>query len=185
MLTRVFNTDGDNVGLSINCTALFVAGYVIDIYNGNELVGHIDHDSNPPILVYPKTDLHSIACGIYPDSDVYTVIKLGSPVPITVLSSPTNPGPFVGDMLFVEAFSPSVSATIQTDIENRFLDTGPVTMESMVALGSLPCEGVFPFEEPCLLRAPAVSPTGRLVMVVAFIAAGSVLLSRRWRVLRG
>lgn len=184
MLTRIFNFDGDTLGLIINCQALSVAGYSIDIYNGSVLVGHVDHPGSAPIMSFPKTDLKSIACGIYPDSDVYTVLELGAPVPITVLTG-TNPGPFVGDMLFVEAFEPSALATVQTDIENRFLDTGPVTMESMVALGSLPCEGVFPFEEPCLAAVPAVSPTGQLVMVVAVMAAGSVLLSRRRRVLSG
>ena len=82
MLTRVWG-DGDNLGASINCTALLVAGYSIDIYNDHKLVGHIDHPANPPIFLFPKVDLDSIACGIYPDADVYTVIKFGAPVPFS------------------------------------------------------------------------------------------------------
>ena len=174
MVTRVWG-DGDNLGLSINCTALFVAGYSIDIYNGDELVAHLDHPPNPPILSYPKTDFRSIACGIYPDADVYTVIELGSPVPITVTSSFTNPGPFVGDMFFIEAFSPEFEATLQTDIENRFFHTGPVTMEKMVALDTLPCGGAFPFVEPCL-GVPALSRAAWLGLAVALVAAGSAVL---------
>ena len=180
MLTRIWG-DGDNIGLSINCTTLFVAGYSIDIYNGGELVAHIDHDPNPPILLYPKADLRSIACGIYPDSDVYTVIELGSAVPITVSTSFTNPGPFVGDMMFIEAFSPAALATSQTDIENRFFHTGPITMEAMVALDTLPCGGAFPFAEPCEAASVPALPRAALgVLALALIAtAGARRLLRR------
>ena len=178
MLTRIWG-DGANVGLSINCTALFVAGYSIDIYNDGVLAGHVDHDSSPPILLYPKEDLRSIACGIYPDADVYTVIELGGPQPITVTSSTTNPGPFVGDMLFVEAFGPFAKATSQTDIENRFFHTGPVTMAEMERRDILPCGGQFPFAAPCQ-SVPAMSTAGWLALGVALIAVGGgVLLSRQ------
>ncbi len=177
MLTRIWG-DGDNLGMSVNCTALSVAGYSIEIYNGGELVGQIDHPQNPPILLIPKVDVRSIACGIYPDSDVYTVIEFGSPVPIQLTTLPLPP--VVGDMIFIEAFSPLEAPTSMTDIENRFLLTGPVTMETMVALDTLPCDGEFPFVEPCAVPIPVMSRVGLLVLAAMLITAASgILMSRR------
>ena len=141
MLTRIFNIDGNRLGHSVNCTALSVTGYEIYIYNGTQLVAQVEHGTNPPILVYPKSDLNSIACGIYPDSDVYTVFRLGAPVPIEVFTSATDPGPFVGDMVFVKAVGPNVTPTLQTDIESRFFLTGPVLMTSMERADTLPGQG--------------------------------------------
>ncbi len=185
MLTRIWG-DGDNLGMSVNCTALSVAGYSIDIYNGGELVGHIDHPQNSPIVLFPKTDVRSIACGIYPDGDVYTVIELGAPVPITITTLPTTPPPIVGDMLFIEAFSPAELPTSMTDIENRFLMTGPVLMETMVEFDTLPCGGQFPFVEPCTeVAVPAVPPAGLLVLVLMLIAAATATLQSRRRVPTG
>lgn len=134
MLTRVVNFNGTHIRHTIDCSFLRVTGYLIEIYNGNDLVQHQDLGIDPPFLIYPKEDLLSIECGILPNGDVYTEFKLGSPQPITVLRSLTDPGPFTGDRVFVLAIEPQDFPTLQTDIENVFFQTGPITIDSEVIL---------------------------------------------------
>ena len=137
MLTDMINFDGNNVRHTISCSAILVTGYQVSIYNGNQLVSFQDHGPNPPLLIYPKTDLSWMACGIWPDGSVYSVFQLGSPQPITLQTSSSTPGPFTGDLVFVTALAPQKIPTEQSGIENTFFATGPMAFASVEA-GSLP-----------------------------------------------
>lgn len=134
MLTKMVNFNGSDIRHSIDCSVIQVQGYIIHIYNGNLLVETQNLGADPPLLLYPKEDLDTIACGIWPDGNLYTVFKLGSPQPISLLTSSVNQGPFIGDKVLVTALSPPEPATIQTDIENTFVNTGPMRLTSMEAV---------------------------------------------------
>jgi hypothetical protein len=165
MLTRIVNFNDTHIRYSVDCGAVQVAGYSIDIYKGKKHVQHQDLGINPPVLLYPKEDLVSMACGIWPNGDVYTVFRLGSPQPISLQTSPTSTGPFTGDVVFVSAFSPQHLPTQQTAIENVFFATGPVTLASVEA-GSLPGAGT-PCSGDC-----AADLAGDLTAVSRFMRKG-------------
>lgn len=138
MVTRLADFgDGINLVNSINCTGVQVAGYQIDAYIGTELVATIMHHAAPPLFVFPKVDVRSIACGILPDQNLTSDIRFAAPVPVTIFTLPGQPT-VVLDSVFITAFDPSVSIGLQTDIENRFHFTGPVTMTSMFRSDTLP-----------------------------------------------
>lgn len=136
MLTRIVNFSGTDLRHSISCSEILVEGYRVWIYNGTELVKFQELGVDPPLLNYPKVDIHWIACGIRPNGDAYTVFRLGSAQSITVVTAP-EPGPFDGDLVFVEAFSPQRLPTQQNAIENTFFATGTLAIASMEA-GALP-----------------------------------------------
>jgi len=133
MLSRIINFDGETIRHSIDCSAVQVAKYIVHIYNGDVLVETQDLGVNPPILTYPKTDIGSIACGIWPDGNLYTVISFLAPHPIGFLTSSSDSGPFIGDKVLVSALSPQKFPEIQTAIENRFFNMPQVRMSSMEA----------------------------------------------------
>jgi len=133
MLTTIVNFDGDNIRHAIDCSTVQVQKYVIHVYSGELLVETQDLGINPPLLIYPKTDIGSIACGIWPNGDLYTVIHLGSLQPITFLTSPGDQGPFIGDRILVSALSPQQVPSLQTAIENRFLNVPQIRFSSMEA----------------------------------------------------
>jgi len=133
MLTKIINFDGDTIRHSIDCSAVQVAKYVLNVYNHGILVEMQDLGVNPPLLTYPKTDIASIACGLWPNGDLYTVIQFDVPQAITVLTSPTDEGPFVGDSILVSAISPQQFPTLQTAIENRFLNVPQIRLVGMEA----------------------------------------------------
>jgi hypothetical protein len=139
MATRLVNFDNARVRHVIDCSEILVESYSISIYLEDQLVHSEDLGINPPVLLYPKTDLLWIACGIFPNGDAYTVFELGSSQEISLFSSPNDPGPYVGNMVFVVALSPELVPTEQESIETTFFNTGPVmTMTAMAALPE-PC----------------------------------------------
>lgn len=133
MLTRIVNFDGATIRHSIDCSVVQVAKYIVHIYNGDVLVETQDLGFDPPVLIYPKTDIGSIACGIWPNGDLYTVISFHAPLPIGFLTSPGDAGPFVGDKVLVSALAPQKIPEIQTAIENRFFNVPEIRMDSMEA----------------------------------------------------
>lgn len=139
MLTRIVNFSGTDIKHSISCSEILVEGYKIWIYNGSEFVAFRELGVDPPVLQYPKVDILWIACGIRPNGNAYTVFRLGSAQSISLLTPP-DPGPFEGDLVFVEAFAPQKIPTQQNAIENTFFATGTMTIASMEA-GALPGQG--------------------------------------------
>ena len=152
MLTRIVNFNGDEVRHSIDCSAIRIARYTIEIYDADVLVKRID-TINPPLMTSPKEDMLSMACGIWPNGDVYTVFRLAKPQPITFLDRQIEGGPFTGDVVFVAGFDPADVPTLQTDIENVFLATGPVVLAAMEA-GPIPKDLRLPCGRECTPEAP-------------------------------
>lgn len=140
MLTRLINFDRNRIKLSVTCSGIGVQEYDISIFDGEALTGYQSLGAELPVLIYPKEDLLSIACGIWNNGDVYTEMIFAAAQPFTIISLGADPGPFVGDMLFITGRMPTSIPTSQTAIENTFVATGPVTMTSMFVSG---CYGDF------------------------------------------
>jgi hypothetical protein len=138
MRIRIVNYNGTHVRHAVHCSYIKVQSYTISIYNQGELVA-FGNVKDPPILIYPKEDIISAACGIWPNGDTFTEVRIGSPQPINLLRILGNPdiGPFTGDVIFIEALGPEEIPTMQTDIENIFFQTGPMAIAAMEA-GDLP-----------------------------------------------
>lgn len=147
MRTTIVNFDGDNLRHVVDCSKVQVEYYSIDVYDGNDLVQHQDLGVDPPALIAPKEDIRYIACGIYPNGDLYTVFQMGSPQPITFFTSST-PGPYTGDVVFVTAYAPHIVPTLQTDIIMRLVNVMSITLASMEVSSSLPGDG-FPCPGNC------------------------------------
>ena len=133
MLSRIINFDGSTIRHSIDCSVVEVETYLVHIFNGTSLVHMQDLGVDPPTLTYPKGDLGSIACGIWPNGDLYTVITFLGPHPVGFLTAPGDTGPFMGDKVLVSALAPGKFPEIQTAIENRFFNMPEVRMDSMEA----------------------------------------------------
>jgi hypothetical protein len=136
-LTRVTNVDGANVELIMDCGAILVREYIVEIYDGGQLVEErVLHGNAIPYLRFGKVDLEAMACAILGNGDVYTTVRLGNAVPIYIREG-SFVGPFVGSCVRMWGRRPVRVPSLQEAIENRFIDSGPVILTSVFA-GALP-----------------------------------------------
>ncbi len=192
MVTTIVNFNGDDVKTIVDCSAIEVLGYTVEIYQGLVLVSRQNVGVGPPSLFYPREDLLSLTCGIEPNGDVFTAIRLENPQPIRVETPISDPGPFTGDLILVFANKPGLIPTLQTAIQNVFFNTGDVTMSSMfagalqsrctsnadeLAAGITPCDFDNPGEDNPASPLAAVLPTGRHSMVGDYVAAFTTLIN--------
>jgi hypothetical protein len=135
MLTQLVNYDGAHVRQIVTCDTLGSVNYVVRIYSSETLVEEQDHGLEPPAFSYPRADVAWMGCGIMPNGELYAATELGSPQAITVLDWP-DPGPFTGNLIFVQALSPDHRADLQERIDETFAATGPVEITAMAALAA-------------------------------------------------
>lgn len=136
-VTTIVNFDGASVRLKMDCAAVGVTSYAVEIYNAGPLVHAQPLATDTPILLFPKVDIQAMACAILPDGELYTTIAFGSATPLTIQTTQGMLGPFTGDCIKLRGFNPASMPTLQSAIENRFRNTGPVTITSLFA-GPLP-----------------------------------------------
>lgn len=135
--SRVINVSGSTIRMDMDCGAIAVAAYSTEIYSNGALVYAQPPNINPPVLLFPKGDMVAMACALLTNGDLYTTVSFGGDVPFTLQTPSGNLGPFTGQCVKLRGFSPALLPTLQEAIENRFKNTGPVTIASLFA-GSLP-----------------------------------------------
>jgi len=136
-ITRIQNVGGGTVRMDMDCGAIQVAAYSTEVYDNNTLVYAQTPTADTPILLFPQADMEAMACALLPDGDLYTTVRFGGSIPITLQTASGNLGPFTGSCVKIRGYSPALVPTLQEAIENRFKDTGPVSIVSLYA-GALP-----------------------------------------------
>ena len=136
-LTSIINVSGSIMRVEMDCSTIAVTGYTTQIYDSGGLVHAQTPTVNPPILLFPKTDVVAMACALLPNGELYTTLKLGSDVPIQIQSGLEILGPYTGSCVQMRGYNPELFPTKQEAIENRFANTGPIQIQSLFA-GSLP-----------------------------------------------
>ena len=101
------------------------------------MVGASDPHILFPIISFAKADIDGMACALLDNGDLYTTITLGEPREILIRVPQGFAGPFLGDCIKITVISPIATLGFQQAIENRFANTGPVTINSLFA-GDLP-----------------------------------------------
>ena len=136
-LTKIQNVNGTTVRLEMDCAAIMVAAYATEIYDASGLVYAQAPTGDNPVLLFPRGDMEAMACALLPDGDLYTTVRFGGAIPITIQTTSGNLGPFTGTCVKMRGYSPAVVPTLQEAIENRFRNTGDVAIASLFA-GALP-----------------------------------------------
>jgi hypothetical protein len=132
MFTRVVNYNNTRIRVSVDCSTIFVAKYLVEVYSLGTLVAILDLGIDPPVITLAKVDMRSMACGIEPNGDVFGDFRWGARRRMTLLGVGAT-GSVTGDRVNVRGLSPGRVATLQQTIENVFMNTGPVTLAGMVA----------------------------------------------------
>lgn len=135
--TRIANVTGNTLRLEMSCAAIGVTGYSIEVYAAGSLVHTQGLGQDIPILIFPKGDMEAMACALLPGGELYTTIRFGGEVPFTIQTVGGDVGPFNGDCVKLRGFGAADAPTVQEAIDNRFRNTGPVTITSLYA-GALP-----------------------------------------------
>jgi len=136
-LTTIANVSGTLMRVDMDCSTVAVTAYSTEIYDAGSLVYAQNPTVDPPILLFPKTDVAAMACALLPSGELYTTLKLGSDVPIQIQTSQGTLGPYTGACVKMRGMNAGVIPTAQEAIENRFRNTGTVQILSLFA-GSLP-----------------------------------------------
>jgi hypothetical protein len=135
--TRIANVTGTTLRLEMSCAAIGVTGYAIEIYAAGTLVHSQPLGQDIPILRFPKGDMEAMACALLPGGELYTTIRFGGQVPLTIQTVGGDLGPYEGDCVKLRGFDPADVPTLQEAIDNRFRNTGAVAITSLFA-GGLP-----------------------------------------------
>lgn len=133
-MTRIINTGNDTIQLSMDCAKVDVQMFTIELYDGSgTLVIATPMSAIPPILEFPKVDIQGMACALVSDTSLYTTVRLGEERPIMIRVEMGYIGPYTAKCFKMTGFSPIRIPEVQEAIENRFRNTGPVTMISFYA----------------------------------------------------
>ena len=136
-VTTIANVSGALMRVDMDCSTIAVTAYSTEIYNAGGLVYSQPPTVEPPILLFPKSDVVAMACALLPNGDLYTTLKLLSEVPIQIQTSQGTLGPYTGGCIKMSGYNPALVPTLQEAIENRFRNTGTIEIESLYA-GDLP-----------------------------------------------
>jgi len=134
---RIRPVTNDLLRIEMDCAAIDVHSYSVEVYHDGELVADEPLTNDIPILHLPKGDVEAIACAILPSGDVYTSVRFGGPVEMTLQTIGGPVGPITGECVRMRGLAPDLLPSMQESIENVFKDTGPVTITSLYA-GLLP-----------------------------------------------